>query len=292
MDDVILFERIAAFNSISAGGAACGLSATVSSDRLKRLEVDLGCTLLNRTTRSMSLTEEGTRFLDKAIALIRLYETTQHSVGKRSEVPMGLMRIAAPYLFGKKFLTNTINEFLSAYPETQLDLKYSDEVLDYTVEGIDIAIRIGRLADSSRIARKLGDSERVLCASPEYIKRTGTPKSPAELNNHNCIIFMGEDRWKFVKRSNEQSVFVSGRIKTNCAEMATIAALNGHGIALRSLWDIQDDLDDGRLVHVLPSYKIPTDMCIYAIYPPGRFVSPAARIFTEILQQNLKDTFF
>ena len=125
IDDVILFERIAALKSISAGGAACGLSATVSSDRLKRLELDLGCTLLNRTTRSMSLTEEGSTFLPKAIELINLYETTRHTVGKRSDAPSGLMRVAAPHLFGKKFLTETINEFLGGV----------DKLVDVAMDG-------------------------------------------------------------------------------------------------------------------------------------------------------------
>lgn len=288
IDDVILFERIAALNSVSAGGSACRLSATVSSDRLKRLEIDLGCTLLNRTTRSMSLTDEGTRFLEYARVLITQYETTRHCVGKRSDVPTGLLRVAAPVLFGKKFLPKAINEYLTGYPEMRLDLNLSDEVLNYAAQGIDVAIRIGSLKDSTFVARKLGDSHRVLCASPSYIRRYGTPSRPSDLDQHTCIVFVGQDVWRLRNSREDVQVKVFGRLLTNNAEMATQAALDGLGIALRSRWDIADDLKTGRLTQVLPDYETPTDMSIYAVYPPGRFISPAAKKFVELVTRSMK----
>ena len=288
IEDVILLDRIVAHQSISTGGAACGLTATVSSDRLKRLEKDLGCTLLNRTTRSMSLTDEGSRFLAHAQDLIEQYEMTRHSVGRRAEVPTGLLRVAAPALFGKKFLPEAVNAFLDRYPETSLDLNLSDAILDYTAGGIDVAIRIGRLKSSTRIARKLGDNKRVLCASPSYVERRGQPSRPSELSQHDCIIFIGEDNWQFHRRKKHEKVRVSGRLKTNSAEMATRAALDGLGIALRSVWDIVDDLREGRLVQILSNYEVPTDMTIYAIFPPGRFMSPAARAFADLMHETLK----
>ncbi len=287
IDDVLLFERIAALNSVSAGGAACGLSATVSSDRLKRLEADLGCTLLNRTTRSMSLTDQGSRFLEHAKDLLATYEATRNSVGRRSETPTGLLRVAAPSLFGKKFLPAVIRSFLTNYTETRLNLNLSDEILNYTVEGIDVAIRIGRLKDSTMVARKLADNHRVLCASPSYIRRNGMPSDPSELHRHDCIIFVGEATWHMSKDSEDARVRVSGRFDTNSAEMATQATLDGLGIALRSLWDIADDLKAGRLVRVLPDHEVPTQFSIYAIYPPGRFVSPTAKAFVELVHRNL-----
>ena len=287
VEDVILFERIAALNSISAGGAACGLSATVSSDRLKRLETDLGCTLLNRTTRSISLTDQGTQFLRHAKALLEKYEATRHSVGRRSDVPTGLLRVAAPSLFGNKFLPKVISAFLEDYPDTQLNLNLSDDVLNYTAEGIDVAIRIGKLKNSTMVARKLGDSHRVLCASPTYIKRNGMPSHPSDLVRHNCIIFVGEDTWRLRNDREDERIKVSGRFGTNSAEMATQATLNDLGIALRSLWDISDDLKAGRLVHVLSDYEVPAQMPIYAIYPPGRYISPTAKVFVELVNRTL-----
>ncbi|MCG7981781.1 MAG: LysR substrate-binding domain-containing protein [Candidatus Thiodiazotropha lotti] len=287
IEDVILFERIVALNSISAGGTACGLSATVSSDRLKRLEANLGCTLLNRTTRSLSLTDQGTRFLRHAKDLIDKYEAARHSVGRRSDIPTGLLRVAAPSLFGKKFLPKVISSFLKDYPETRLNLNLSDETLNYAAEGIDIAIRIGKLKDSTMVARKLGDSHRVLCASPSYIQRNGMPSHPRDLDRHNCIIFVGEDTWRLRKDLEDERIRVSGRLDTNSAEMATQAALDGLGIALRSLWDITDYLKAGRLVHVLPDYEVPTEMSIYAIYPPGHFISPTAKAFVKLVGRNL-----
>ena len=287
IEDVVLFERITALNSISAGGGACGLSATVSSDRLKRLETDLGCTLLNRTTRSMSMTDEGTRFLRYAKDLIKQYEAARHSVGRRSEIPSGLLRVAAPVLFAKKFLPQAINEFLTGYPEARLDLNLSDEVLNYAAEGIDVAIRIGRLKDSTFVARKLGESHRVVCASPSYIRCNGMPSHPSDLDQHDCIIFVGERTWRLRNDQEGLRIRVSGRFNTNSAEMATQAALDGLGIALRSLWDITDDLKAGRLVRVLPDYEVPTEMSIYAISPPGHFISPAARVFVTLVERNL-----
>ena len=287
IEDVILFERITALNSISAGGNACGLSATVSSDRLKRLEANLGCTLLNRTTRSMSLTDQGAQFLQHAKELLDKYEATRHSVGRRSDIPTGLLRVAAPSLFGKKFLPQVINSFLTDYSETRLNLNLSDEILNYAADGIDIAIRIGKLKDSTMVARKLGDNHRVLCASPSYIRRNGMPSHPSDLDRHNCIIFAGEDTWRLRKDSKDEQIRVSGRFDTNSAEMATQAALDGFGIALRSLWDIADDLKAGRLVYVLPNYEVPTEISVYAIYPPGRFISPTAKAFVKLVDRNL-----
>lgn len=287
IEDVILFERIAALNSISAGGTACGLSATVSSDRLKRLETDLGCTLLNRTTRSMSLTDQGTRFLPYAKDLLDKYEAARHSVGRRSDIPTGLLRVAAPSLFGKKFLPEAINAFLTNYPETRLSLNLSDEILNYAAEGIDVAIRIGKLKDSTLVARKLGESHRVLCASPSYIRRSGMLSHPSDLDQHNCIIFVGERSWRLRNDQEDVRISVSGRFDTNSAEMATQAALDGLGIALRSLWDITDYLKAGQLVRVLPDYEVPAEMSIYAIYPPGHFISPAAKAFVKLVEMNL-----
>ncbi|MCG7879194.1 MAG: LysR substrate-binding domain-containing protein [Candidatus Thiodiazotropha taylori] len=287
IEDVMLFERIAALNSISAGGAACGLSATVSSDRLKRLEADLGCTLLNRTTRSLSLTDQGRRFLQHARDLLDQYEVARHSVGRMSDVPAGLLRVTAPSLFGMKFLPEVLSSFLTDYPETRLNINLSDEILNYTAEGIDVAIRIGKLKDSTLVVRKLGDSQRVLCASPSYIRCNGMLSHPSDLEQHNCIIFVGEHSWRLRNDQEDVRINVSGRFDTNSAEMATKAALDGLGIALRSLWDIAADLEAGRLVRVLPDYEVPSEMSIYAIYPPGRFVSPAAKAFVNMVDRHL-----
>ena len=285
--DVALFERIVALGSIAAGGEACGLSATVSSDRLKRLENDLGCTLLNRTTRSMSLTDEGVRFLPKAKELLEHFEATRHSVGKRSTTLIGPIRVAAPMLFGKKFLPAAIKSFLATYPETKINLNLSDEILDYAAEGFDVAIRIGQLKDSTFRARKLAGNNRILCASPSYLERHGVPSQRSDLERHDCIVFVGDDQWRLREKRKDIVVKVRGRFDTNSAEMATQACLDGLGIALRSMWDIAEDLDEGRLVRVLPGYEVPTEMAVYAIYPPGRFTSPAARAFVKLVADHM-----
>ena len=290
IEDVALFDRIVALGSIARGGNACGLSATVSSDRLKRLESDLSCTLLNRTTRSMSLTDEGVRFLPHAMELLRQFNETRHSVGKRATTPVGRLRIAAPMLFGRKFLPGPIETYLTSYPETQINLSLSDEIMNYTAEGIDVAIRIGRLTDSTFRASKLSENHRVLCASPCYLGRRGIPLDPSDLANHDCIVFLEENQWHFRKDGQDSHVKVQGRFNTNSAEMATQACLDSLGIALRSTWDISDALDDGRLVQVLPDHKVPSDMSIYAIYPPGRFISQAAKTFVALMKEQVNGT--
>ena len=288
MDDVALFERIVALGSIAAGGEACGLSATVSSDRLKRLESDLGCTLLNRTTRSMSLTDEGARFLSKATELIKHFEETRHSVGKRSTSLIGPTSVAAPMLFGKKFLPDVIKTYLTNNPEARIKLNLSDEILDYAAKGIDVAIRIGRLKDSTFRARKLRENDRVLCGSPSYLDSRGIPSRPSDLEAHDCIVFMGDNVWCMQNARKNVHVQVHGRFDTNSAEMATQACLDGLGIALRSLWDVAEHLEAGRLVRVLPKFDVPTEMSIYAIFPPGRFISPAAKAFVGLVSERMR----
>ncbi len=288
MDDVILFERISALRSVSAGGRACGLTATVSSDRLKRLEANLGCTLFNRTTRSISLTGEGERFLRHARELLEAYETARHSVGKNSTTPTGYLHVAVPALFARKFLPGPIQSYLSEYPDVRIKLMVSDEVQNYTMDGVDVAIRIGKLTDSSLIASKLGENRRVLCAAPSYVQHRGIPKHPKDLEDHECIIFMDEDTWRLRNANDDIQVRVSGRLETNSADMATQAALSGQGIALRSLWDVFEDLEAGNLIRVLSEYDVPNDLAFYAIYPPGRFISLAAKTFVEMVRKNVK----
>ena len=216
-----------------------------------------------------------------------LRQAARHSVGKRSKTPIGPIRVAAPMLFGKKFLPDAIRAFLVKYPETRINLNLSDEILDYAAEGIDVAIRIGRLQDSTFRARKLADNDRILCASPSYFDGHDIPLQPSDLEQHECIVFVGEDQWRLRNRRKDVLVKVRGRFDTNSAEMATQACLDGLGIALRSLWDIAHDLDKGRLVRVLPDFQVPTEMAVYAIYPPGRFTSLAAKAFVGLVKERM-----
>ncbi len=287
IEDVILFEKIVELGSISAAGKACRLTPTVSSDRLKRLENALGCNLLTRTTRSISLTSEGEQFLQKARDLIDTYDAAKHSVGQLSTAPNGKLTVAAPSLFANKILPDVITEFLRKYPHTQLNLNASDEVQNYTAQGIDLAIRVGWLKNSSMIARKVSENSRVLCASPEYLRKFGLRTHPKDLENHDCIIFIGENEWHLTNETENVLVRVNGRFDTNNASMATEAALAGFGIALRSVWDVTNHLQSGRLVQILKEYSIASKMSVYVVYPPRKFVSLTARAFVDILERHL-----
>jgi DNA-binding transcriptional LysR family regulator len=163
---------------------------------------------------------------------------------------------AAPSLFGRKFLPEAINSVLTDYPEARLNLNLSDEILNYAVAGIDVANRIAKLKESTMVARKLGESQRALCASPSYIQGNGMPSHPSDLDQHNCIIFVGEDTWCLRNDLEDERIRVAGRFEANSAEIATRAALDGLAIALRSLWD--NIADRKKLGGSSASCRLPT----------------------------------
>ncbi|MDD7910813.1 LysR family transcriptional regulator [Pseudovibrio exalbescens] len=288
IEDVALFERIAELGSVSAAGEALGITPNLASERLARLERTLSCTLATRTTRSLSLTDEGRQFLERAKVLLEAYEEARHSVGTRSQEPTGSLRVTAPSFFGRLFLPTVIEAFLTRYPKAALDLSLSDHVEDYAARGFDLAIRIGNIPDSSYRGRKLGDNVSVLVASPAYLERYGAPQTPEDLKDHNCMVFAGQNKWTLETADGPRIILVSGTLRTDSAEIDKFAAVNGLGIALRSKWSIREELASGTLVQVLPTYPVTTNMSIWAIHPPGRYVSVAAKSFVELLQAELR----
>lgn len=288
IEDVVLFERIAALGSVSEAGRVLGLSATVASDRLARLERVLGCSLAHRTTRSLTLTDEGRRFLDQARALLQIYHAAQESVGSRAQVPLGRVHFTAPAYFGRLYLTPVVQRFLTRHPQVSLKLSLTDTVANYIADGVDVALRIGGVPDSTFRARKLSVNHRLLCASPDYTAKRGKPLAPEDLAQHDCIVLGGETRWRFVRKGVRQVVSVAPRIDTDNAEFVKTAVLAGLGIAERSLWDVAQDLAEGRLVQVLPEYDVDHDMAIWLLFPPGRYRSLATQTFADTLTEDLK----
>ncbi|MEM7074856.1 MAG: LysR family transcriptional regulator [Pseudomonadota bacterium] len=283
IEDVALFERIASLGSVSAAGRALGLSATIASDRLARLERDLGCTLARRTTRKLTLTDEGESFLVRARELMALYEGARESVGVRASVISGTVHLTAPAYFGRLFLLPVLEQFLDTHPAVNLKISLGDNVLDYIGAGVDVALRIGSMPDSSFKAQKLAGNDRVLCATPGFVARHGVPKDPEDLSHLPCIVLGGEDVWRFRRGDVHAQVAVRPRLSTDSAEVVKSAVLAGLGIAERSLWDVRTDLAEGRLIRMLPEVEIDTDMAIWLVYPPGRYRSRASRALSEVL---------
>jgi molybdate transport repressor ModE-like protein len=288
--DVALFLRVLDSGSISAAARSLGLSVAVASQRLKRLERELGVRLLHRTTRQLSVTPEGAALAEQGRVLVDEIEALTAGLRQAGTGVSGTLRVTTASMFGQQYISPLIPKFLALHPNVKLSFDLNDETLDLVKAGFDLAIRIGALEDSNLIARRLATDRRVLCASPKYLRRNGTPKTPADLEQHQCLILVGRhgrrDVWRLTDRkSGEVSVRVNGRIESNQGELLRDAALGGLGIAMHSTWHVWQDLRAGRLQVVLPNYPI-ADSGIYAVTPHRRLIPPRVRAFIEFLARQ------
>lgn len=290
VEDIRLFSRIAVLGSISAAAREMAIPHSVASDRLKRLESDLGCTLANRTTRKLSLTAEGRVFQEHALELLEKYETAVDSVGVRTSAPAGILRVTAPALFGRLYVSPEIPGFLDEFPNVRINLILSDRVMDYSAEGIDVALRIGELADSTRRARRIVECSRVVCGSSGYVRKFGAPQSVEDLANHKCIVLGTAADWRLKSETSESRIRVSGPLISNNGDVVCDAVVAGVGIALRAIWDIAPYLRDGRLVRLLNDYESDSKAVLSAVYPPGRYVSSIARAFADYINTRIQTT--
>ncbi|MGF6967484.1 DNA-binding transcriptional LysR family regulator [Paraburkholderia sp. WC7.3g] len=287
--DVALFVRAALLANVSAAGREFGLSAAVASARIAQLEKLLGARLLHRTTRRISLTQDGEVFMTRAEALLDAAAVARASVGRAQTEPQGRLRVSMPSSFGRQYVSPVISEFLRCYPGVSVDLRLTDQVVDLVDAGIDVAIRIGALKDSSLVARRLAVNRRVLCAAPAYLAARGTPHHPSDLARHECIILSEQRDWRFVTPAGTLDVRVSGRLVTDNGEAIRDALLAGFGIALKSTWDVARHLRSGELVSVLDSYPLADDVAIWAVYPSRAFVPPKTVAFIDFVAAHLGD---
>jgi DNA-binding transcriptional LysR family regulator len=287
--DVGLFVRAALLNNVSAAGREFGLSAAVASARIAGLERLLGARLLHRTTRRISLTQDGEVFMARALALLEAADAARGSVGRAQAAPQGRLRVSMPSSFGRQHVSPVISEFLRHYPGVAVDLRLSDQLVDLVDAGIDVAIRLGALKDSSLVARRLAVNRRVICCSPAYLAAHGTPRHPTDLVDHECIILADQRDWGFVTPAGAISVRVDGRLVTDNGEVIRDALLAGFGIALKSTWDVASHLRSGALVTVLVSYPLAETVAIWAVYPSRVFVPPKTVAFIDFLAAHFGD---
>lgn len=281
IEHIKLFTRIAVTHNISMAGQTLGLSAAVASSHINKLEDSLGVRLIYRTTRKVSLTEEGLAFLPHAEDVLASVEAARASVGAGESIPRGTLRIAAPASFGRMHLLPELNCFLARYPDLTVDLKLSDTIVDLVEGGFDIAIRNSALKDSTLIARKLAPDSRILCASPDYLAEHGTPQSPQDLKGHQCITLMGLDSWSFITAKEPLTIKATGNFRTDNGEAIRDACINGLGITISSKWSIYEQLQTGSLVEVLPEFPLVSDTAIWAVYPSSRLLAPKVRAFID-----------
>ncbi|MGI9316797.1 MAG: LysR family transcriptional regulator, partial [bacterium] len=258
-----------------------GISPAVASTYINKLEQGLDVRLVHRTTRKVSLTEEGIAFLPHAEEVLASIEAARASVGAGNASPRGTLRITAPASFGRMHLMPALKGFLTRHPDLTTDIRFSDTIVDLVEGGFDIAIRNSELKDSTLIARKLAPDKRIVCASPEYLARFGEPGSPEDLRNHQCLHLTGLESWVFHTPAGPLNIKTRGRFRTDNGEAVRDACVDGLGITINSSWSAYQHLQRGELVQILRDYPLVTDSAIWAVYPSSRLLAPKVRAFID-----------
>ena len=294
LDDLALFLRVLDQGSISAAARSLDLSPAVASQRLARLEKELGVRLLHRTTRRLHPTPEGLALAEQGRGLVEDLDALVGSLRQSGELVSGTLTVTTSATFGRLHLSPLLLEFMALHPKVRVNVDLNDRVVDLVTAGFDLAVRVGALADSTLVARRLAANQRVLVASPHCLALRGTPQVPADLAQHDCLILTGangrQDRWTMGDgRGGETTVQVQGRLESNFGELLRDAAVAGSGIALHSTWHVADDLKAGRLQVLLPDYPL-SATGIWAVMPQRRLVPPRVRAFVDFLAGRLGNT--
>lgn len=284
LGDLDIFVRIVAARSMSAAGRELGLSPAVVSKRMRRLEERLGVRLLQRTTRQLALTEAGRGFHERVVAILAGVEEAEAWAASGAAQARGTLRVSAPTSFGRMHIAPHLKRFLDAHPLITVDLALTDAFTDVVGEGLDLAIRIADLSDSSLIAKKLAANHRVLVATPGYLAERGAPARLADLAGHTLLVH-GTPEWRLEGPDGPQVVRVDTPLRTNSSEVVREAALAGLGIALRSTWDIGPELKSGALAPVLPEWRSSPRVAIHAVYPSRRHLEQKTQAFIGFLEE-------
>jgi len=292
LEGLPVFVRAVREGSFSAAARVLGLTPSAVSKQIGRLEDQLTVRLFNRTTRRLSLTEEGAAFFERASRILSDLEDAAAAVSSNRTVVRGRLRVTLPTAFGILHLLPVLPTFLARHPELTLDIDLNDRFVNMIEEGFDLALRVGDLEDSSLIGRRLAANRRVLAAAPAYLAACSAPQRPEDLASHNCLVYTYRAQrydWHLIdEHGQERTVTVSGNLETNNPMMLHAAALNGLGVILSPLWLIGPDIKAGRLQRLLPAYHWP-DSAIQAVYPPGRHLSARVRSFVDFLVEQFAE---
>ncbi|MFJ1299935.1 LysR substrate-binding domain-containing protein [Pseudomonadota bacterium AL_CKDN230030165-1A_HGKHYDSX7] len=285
------FVRVARLGSLSGAARELDLSPAAATKRLAGMEDRLGVRLLNRSTRSISLTNEGETYLRHATRILADLREMEEAVSSAGTEPRGLLRVNATLGFGRTVIAPLVSAFGKRYPHVDVQLDVTDRPVDLVEGGIDLAIRFGSLPDRRLRARRILSNRRLLCASPAYLKRHGEPASLADLAGHRCIIHRQNDEahgvWRFEHAGTTEVIKVSGALSSNDGDIVLGWALDGHGILIRSEWDLAKYLESGRLRVLLPDYTLPS-ADLYVYYPQRRSQTARARMFIDFLVEHLE----
>jgi DNA-binding transcriptional LysR family regulator len=285
-----LFARVARVASFSIAGREMGISQPTASRIVAALEKKVGAALLTRTTRGVTLTEAGADYLIRAEAILAALDEADHAARGTGEL-RGVLRVAMSTSTALRCVLPRLPLFADQHPALRIEFVLNDEKQDLVGDGIDVALRVGALADSSAVARKIGVVSRILAASPAYLAKAGTPRTPSDLSNHSLIVGpagRGMEGWAFRKDGKAASVRVEGRFILNGAEGATAAAVAGLGIVSSGFFGMLKELHNGELVQVLPDWEM-SSAEINVILPAGRAAKPSARAFADFVGEQLHE---
>ncbi|MBV7485500.1 LysR family transcriptional regulator [Bordetella sp. BOR01] len=289
MSDLAFFSLLVKHGNLSAAARELGLTPPAVSTRLANLERRLGVRLLNRTTRRVSVTQEGELYLAEGGRILADLEALERNVASARAQPRGLLRLNATFGFGRAHIVPAVSDFAQQYPEVEVQMRLTDRPVNLMDEGFDVAVRFGEIPDARLTARKIASNHRLLCASPHYLRAHGEPRTPGELQRHRCIVVRENDvaygTWHLQAGQRVETVKVRGPLSSNDGQSALEWALAGHGIVMRSEWETAAYLRSGRLRPVLPDWNTPP-ADIHALYPE-RLNLPAKTVaFVDFLVQR------
>lgn len=276
-----VFVRAVDGGSLSAAAEACGMSATMAGNHLRALEKRTGMKLLNRTTRRQSLTEFGETYYVRCQEILRLVGDADTHAENRHTVPSGKLRVTAPVSFGSEVLVPALADYLADHPQVEIDLSLSDHTVDLFEQGFDVGFRVGTMADTALVARALMPYRVMICASPDYLAKHGTPTHPDELSAHECLAFSHtrDAPWRLAHPDGVTHVTVKGRLRINHGQALRVAARCGQGIVMQPAVLLQADVDAGHLVQLFPDYALP-QRPMHLVYLPDHR-SPKLRSFVD-----------
>ena len=290
LHEMEVFIAVADAGSFAKAGARLRISPPAVTRAVSSLEDRLGARLFNRTTRSLSLTESGARFLESSRGLLIAIDNAEKAAVGEKATPQGRLTVTASVTFGRSTLAPVLRAFLAGHPRVSASVLLTDRIVNLVEEGIDIGVRIGSLADSSLVARRVGEVRRILVASPAYLQHRGTPRSPAELKLHAMIAFTGlmpNREWRHVESGQTTRVAFEPRLEINDAAAALTAAEAGDGITIALSYMVAEQIRDGRLVPVLGAFT-PSAAPVHLVYPQGRMIAPKLRSFVDFAAPRLQ----
>ncbi len=293
-ESIRLFVLAAEKLNISAAGRTLGLAPASASAKLAKLETALGADLLHRSTRKVSLSLEGSEFLPFAREILAQEDAALAAMGLSQADPRGTLRFAASSTFAQLYIVPILPDFMERYPGISLDLRLSDMAFDLIEGSFDLALRNQPLGDSSLKARKLANDTRVLCAAPDYLQRFGTPETPTDLADHRLIGFQAGSAKPLVSASGDRAQFdpAAGdcRLLVDDGFSMRLATIAGAGISMNSLWSVHREIADGRLVRVLPDYRVEDNSALWLVYPKANVLTAKVRVFIDFLVERLGGT--